>query len=343
MSSRIDTNEYDTEDEESMLQQSVDENLYSEIMKSLGINYGISGERPKFIDRDLLLQLVELKKVEAGKEMQRLKSENLNKLDAILAKINTLNLPSEVILTLIESSPGQLESNLERIGIMPLVPANGQLSSPKQLQSWPQVTPPQTQMQPNQVLHGQLPPQVPNQFTSQQSLPQPSPQAPPQFVASYHSRTISQPVEMMTTAPNPIQQQHLPPPILQPGGQQQFGPLPSLGGPQINYNFPPAPIPSDTSPKLSASNNRTGFYYPQRYQRPANYGSQNIPPPIYEQLGPLPNSRMGHKRSYSAMTVPEMSTFTIRRSEPNEALNVDGSRKSAKVSFLINTPKNPPK
>lgn len=62
MSSRIDTNEYDTEDEESILQQNVDDSLYAEVMKSLGINYGSNGEKPKPIDRELLLQLVELKK-----------------------------------------------------------------------------------------------------------------------------------------------------------------------------------------------------------------------------------------------------------------------------------------
>lgn len=355
MSSRIDTNEYDTEDEESILQQNVDDSLYAEVMKSLGINYGSNGEKPKPIDRELLLQLVELKKKEIGTDLERLKAENLNKLDMILTKITALNLPSEVILALVESSPGQLESNLERIGVVPLVPANGQLTSPKQLRNWPQVTPPQTQAQPPlQAVQSQIPPLIQQSQFSPQSLPQAPPQGPPQFVPTYHSRTLSQPVELMTSLQKPNQQpllqqqqqqqrQQLPPPMLPPGGQQQFCPLPSLSGSQMKYNFPPPPMPPDASPNASLSNNRTGLYYPQRYQRPISYGSQNIPPAIYEQVPPLPNYRMGHKRAHSAMTVPEMSTFTIRRNEPNEMLEIDGSKKPGKVSFLINTPKNPPK
>lgn len=335
MSSKTDTNEndYDTEDEESTLQQPPDEGFYREIMKNLGLAPSSGSEGSKIPDRDLLIRLIELKRIESAKEVEKLKSENLDKLDRLLIKISALNLPTEVILSLIESPSGQLESNLERIGIMPMHPPSNQIAYSDNVRGWSQVTPPQTQTQ--------LPQQ--SSATVQSQIPH-----------GYHSRTLSHPIELMPSIQKPNQttqqqmQQKLPPPIVNAGAQQSYSPLPSLGGSQLKYHFPPpapgpAGVSSDVSPNSSV-NNRTVLYYPSRYPGQISYyNPQNIPPPIYEQASNLPNSRLGHKRSHSAMTVPEMSTFTIRRNDPNEIVNLDPAKKSGKVSFLINTPKNPPK
>lgn len=125
------------------------------------------------------------------------------------------------------------------------------------------------------------------------------------------------------------------------GPSQQYNTIPGFNGASVKYFFPPPPT-QEMSP--NSAYNKTVLYYPQRYPPgPNEYGPSNGVNPAYKQAADMPSARMGHKRSYSAMTVPEMRTFTVRGGEQSDFTEIDNSKRSGKVSFLINTPKNPPR
>lgn len=316
MSPKPDPANYDTEDEESILEQSGEQQIFAEILKSLGIVQGIN-EKSKALDREVLLALVELKNLEIKKEIEKLKSENLDRIDSIFAKLSYSNLPSEVILRLIdnpvyvtESKPEHISPPMRKQHQAPAVPRMSQESSPTRVQTAVQITPPRTQHHQNfNTLHSRKSSQSLPQVTGQRPLPLQTQQQTLAPIPPLNSRH----------APNGSMKYYFPTHGIMPGNSQNMQYYPSPFPPQIPEQVPEQ-IPEHYSMNMAAPQ----FQYPLRQPQ-------------------IANTRLGHKRSHSAMTVPEMSTFTVTRGNQPEFPITDSAKASAKVSFLINTPKNPPR